>query len=150
MFQHTAARRRLPTDSIMSILDGTFQHTAARRRLHGTVYVLAKQGNVSTHSRAEAAARVRDVQPLFFIFVSTHSRAEAAAKAAWAKVVEFAGFNTQPRGGGCSSVPATNCSTAMFQHTAARRRLQARMAFSSSPSLFQHTAARRRLQVTNC
>ena len=34
--------------------------------------------------------------------VSTHSRAEAAAFASTIKPTKFTGFNTQPRGGGCS------------------------------------------------
>ncbi len=77
-----------------------FQHTAARRRLHITTNKSVGAGNVSTHSRAEAAA-------FNLIF---GARIEHR-------------FNTQPRGGGCSSVPATNCSASLFQHTAARRRL---------------------------
>ena len=38
--------------------------------------------------------------------------------------------------------------TSLFQHTAARRRLQAARAESAIWALFQHTAARRRLQVS--
>ena len=55
---------------------------------------------VSTHSRAEAAA-ILDGNKEKVRVVSTHSRAEAAA----------------------AEVPQTLISQALFQHTAARRRL---------------------------
>ena len=76
-----------------------FQHTAARRRLRGRVLPGLVSRRVSTHSRAEAAAKLplKEQQELA---VSTHSRAEAAA------------------------YPAVYyCRKARFQHTAARRRL---------------------------
>ena len=56
---------------------------------------------VSTHSRAEAAAiwiLANNKREL----VSTHSRAEAAAILLIIKKQEKLGFNTQPRGGGCT------------------------------------------------
>ena len=55
-----------------------FQHTAARRRLLTFNPAISRISQVSTHSRAEAAAFA--VCILFAIYtVSTHSRAEAAA-----------------------------------------------------------------------
>ena len=78
LFQHTAARRRLPKLSSSADNVLMFQHTAARRRLHAKAsYVLAGL-YVSTHSRTEAAARATD-SPAAVIGVSTHSRTEAAA-----------------------------------------------------------------------
>ena len=77
---------------------------------------------VSTHSRAEAAAKA-SFKPMASAKVSTHSRAEAAAASSRA----------------CSSA-------AWFQHTAARRRLQNLEDDSRMFLVFQHTAARRRLQ----
>ena len=56
MFQHTAARRRLPEHGIIDIVDPT----------------------VSTHSRTKAAAGYRRKQFCKFV-VSTHSRTKAAA-----------------------------------------------------------------------
>ena len=57
---------------------------------------------VSTHSRAEAAAEVQQAV-VGYLPVSTHSRAEAAAKISqFCEMLEKNGFNTQPRGGGCS------------------------------------------------
>ena len=77
---------------------------------------------VSTHSRAEAAAGITENQGRI-TRVSTHSRAEAAA---FYKLVNFT-LQT------------------VFQHTAARRRLQDLPRYCAMISPFQHTAARRRL-----
>ncbi len=62
-----------------TVLCCVFQHTAARRRLP----IMALDNvrpirNVSTHSRAEAAA-VPNMDTKYNEGVSTHSRAEAAA-----------------------------------------------------------------------
>ena len=77
-----------------------FQHTAARRRLQRYGVMGRQRAQVSTHSRAEAAAQINPVHIARFLFqhtaarrrlhtdaenaynfaeVSTHSRAEAAA-----------------------------------------------------------------------
>ena len=58
---------------------------------------------VSTHSRAEAAAFVHFVN-LFIHSVSTHSRAEAAAKEFKDYQDGVERFNTQPRRGGCLAI----------------------------------------------
>ena len=58
---------------------GAFQHTAARRRLLRSVILKKAQKWVSTHSRAEAAAKEKQHEPENKK-VSTHSRAEAAAQ----------------------------------------------------------------------
>ena len=101
-FQHTAARRRLPDELALSTTVLVFQHTAARRRLQKIKLGQCKVTEVSTHSRAEAAAEKGRIaqrqyqrfntQPrgggcvllvlvvIFLGYVSTHSRAEAAAK----------------------------------------------------------------------
>ena len=60
--------------------------------------------SVSTHSRAEAAASGK-YDPLRISRVSTHSRAEAAALYQKYRAAEYEGFNTQPRGGGCPTRP---------------------------------------------
>ena len=56
---------------------------------------------VSTHSRAEAAAIAIRKSCQSYV-VSTHSRAEAAATTWQASKSPPSGFNTQPRGGGCT------------------------------------------------
>ena len=58
MFQHTAARRRLRTDFLLSGYIDMFQHTAARRRLSNGIMLLCQTGQVSTHSRPKAAEPV--------------------------------------------------------------------------------------------
>ena len=96
-FQHTAARRRLRRYVWCCCRFNEFQHTAAWRRLLAKDILKGSSINVSTHSRAEAAAE-KAQQSIARIEVSTHSRAKAAA-GAW-----------EP--------------SALFQHTAARRRLR--------------------------
>ena len=58
-----------------------FQHTAARRRLLFQCLPINIFDRVSTHSRAEAAAKYFE-NDKSKIIVSTHSRAEAAASSA--------------------------------------------------------------------
>ena len=123
MFQHTAARRRLPVDiSAVScyLTVSTHSRAEAAAAIHNRFYPLII---VSTHSRAEAAAMAycphdtkllkfqhtaaRRRLPLLILFqiwlsaVSTHSRAEAAAAILGIVKSNKPCFNTQPRGGGC-------------------------------------------------
>ena len=109
--------------SVFRAIVAWFQHTAARRRLPLLGGFLLEVNNVSTHSRAEAAAyrgRLR--------------------------IVLLRSFNTQPRGGGCARDCTTCQAILLFQHTAARRRLPQNMPWNCNCWMFQHTAARRRLQ----
>ena len=78
-----------------------FQHTAARRRLV-----------IATNSYAGAMA------------VSTHSRPKAAGSAPYSAVPCQTCFNTQPPEGGWEIVARFTTPKLMFQHTAARRRLE--------------------------
>ena len=76
-----------------------FQHTAARRRLPVTKNLKPGAYIVSTHSRAEAAALLLTSHALFTAFQHTAARRRlrfpVGAAFTWAR------FNTQPRGGGC-------------------------------------------------
>ena len=99
-FQHTAARRRLLRSIFTIKFYDTFQHTAARRRLPVVELNSASTSTVSTHSRAEAAARRAEAIKCNQV-VSTHSRAEAAAYDRLNYLNRCSCFNTQPRGGGC-------------------------------------------------
>ena len=56
LFQHTAARRRLPDASSSTQSKRWFQHTAARRRLRPHLLFYNCCTSVSTHSRPKAAA----------------------------------------------------------------------------------------------
>ena len=80
--------------------ENKFQHTAARRRLLLNHFYEETGKNVSTHSRAEAAAFNQAESPSYAI-----------------------SFNTQPRGGGCFLIYRLTVPINAFQHTAARRRL---------------------------
>ena len=99
-----------------------FQHTAARRRLVKN-YDLLQQ----------------------YVEVSTHSRPKAAGTAHKAEYQEISGFNTQPPEGGWLILRPYSHNETMFQHTAARRRLENMFGLIKSTTRFQHTAARRRL-----
>ena len=77
--------------------------------------------------------------------VSTHSRPKAAGLPAAVLVRCRLCFNTQPPEGGWSRSGGTQTELRLFQHTAARRRLDMRNAVTARPIWFQHTAARRRL-----
>ena len=122
-----------------------FQHTAARRRLHSAEFNLgSNQPCFNTQPRGggckipinsatvkkwfqHTAARRR--LPFLHdskkqeIEVSTHSRAEAAASKNSFKINHLLSFNTQPRGGGCTTIDQKLFRSWQFQHTAARRRL---------------------------
>ena len=82
LFQHTAAQRRLRLITVFySFPLPLFQHTAAQRRLQDNATRLKQLQAVSTHSRAEAAARKQ----------SNYQSCKCC-------------FNTQPRRGGCSEL----------------------------------------------
>ena len=99
-----------------------FQHTAARRRLPSLAPFALKDVAVSTHSRPKAAAdRYRPAYGR--VLVSTHSRPKAAARRHGCPAVGRHGFNTQPPEGGCRLAGARAGCVVGFQHTAARRRL---------------------------
>ena len=143
-FQHTAARRRLVSLPAATAFPVAFQHTAARRRL---------------------VAHAADVR--LPVFVSTHSRPKAAGPLPHRRMRRPKRFNTQPPEGGWREAEIIRRRDAGFQHTAARRRLDADHAaecavcgFNTQPpeggwlaisceifdtQAFQHTAARRRL-----
>ena len=127
--------------------------------------------DVSTHSRPKAAAFV-DCDQAKAYQVSTHSRPKAAALPLFFSPMLVGCFNTQPPEGGCSSFCTEVVKFALFQHTAARRRLplaifsyrrHQNVSTHSRPKaaaqekrknllkcVFQHTAARRRLPCNVC
>ncbi len=100
-FQHTAARRRLPSGKLRTLSTKWFQHTAARRRLPktGRTFIRATSG-FNTQPRGGGCIKTIIIRQL------------------------NCSFNTQPRGGGCSTNILPHNSPILFQHTAARRRLQ--------------------------
>ena len=137
----------MPTANVR--IFGLFQHTAARRRLGASNGSGQWRIKVSTHSRPKAAGKKYGAFWEGVVTVSTHSRPKAAGKT----------YRFRPS-------PKT-----LFQHTAARRRLdRSALAVSGKYSCFntqppeggwsrfifrravcwrfQHTAARRRLAST--
>ena len=122
MFQHTAARRRLVSFYRRFIFRRVFQHTAARRRLGSNKLKYPLFYLVSTHSRPKAAGYCKNRQQNHNN-VSTHSRPKAAGLRFWQVCAAVCCFNTQPPEGGWSTTPESAVVHAVFQHTAARRRL---------------------------
>ena len=145
LFQHTAARRRLPAHqkTTLQAMPGfntqprgggcktfspgryppfLFQHTAARRRLP-CVNRYFKGDKLFQHTAARRRLLADKLTDALKDTVSTHSRAEAAA----------------------ARVLCHFFALILFQHTAARRRLQITDEFHHFYPVFQHTAARRRL-----
>ena len=121
-FQHTAARRRLPTSALMAARMRSFQHTAARRRLLQFVARPGADGSFNTQPPEGGCGVFRHAASVRR--VSTHSRPKAAALTRLIK----------------------RLTQRLFQHTAARRRLPAGRRLTVPAERFQHTAARRRLR----
>ena len=98
-----------------------FQHTAARRRLGRDTGRLASHHGFNT-------------QPPEGGWLLRQPRGIAGYR-----------FNTQPPEGGWPLANSTTRVPVLFQHTAARRRLEMMIKMALFNAMFQHTAARRRL-----
>ena len=121
-FQHTAARRRLGDRRLGVVSLLWFQHTAARRRL-GFLIVICGMMIGFQHTAAR-----RRLAPVVGVSSPEHC------------------FNTQPPEGGWQYQQLQQQYQQLFQHTAARRRLDCPCAAVLLRFEFQHTAARRRLE----
>ena len=144
MFQHTAARRRLPLllggrshirrgfntqppeggctpDSDFDKVFGVSTHSRPKAAAPPSPFQLGSV-MVSTHSRPKAAALINNGSSQRHK-VSTHSRPKAAALLLGGRAHVRRGFNTQPPEGGCQLLMAKMQMHITFQHTAARRRL---------------------------
>ena len=121
-----------------------FQHTAARRRLPRSC--ASGWGVVGFNTQPPEGGCAANAPGFKAGIVSTHSRPKAAAW--WGGLAPAplpTGFNTQPPEGGCMPGDSVMFVDARFQHTAARRRLPGRVRWYCRSRQFQHTAARRRL-----
>ena len=148
-FQHTAARRRLVFWVYNLVAWFEFQHTAARRRLVGRIFKTADSMTVSTHSRPKAAGTdCRAWRSLYVRCFNTQP-----PEGGWILFILnptwLVSFNTQPPEGGWMTIKLVLKLCLTFQHTAARRRLVAKIRIPFFPHPFQHTAARRRLAGSN-
>ena len=153
-FQHTAARRRLGyiTPFLMVKLGFNTQppeggwnanrrysircnvSTHSRPKAAGRFGTNQRAGQeVSTHSRPKAAGAWSHIRQKL-VMVSTHSRPKAAggSTAKWRFLIIR--FNTQPPEGGWSCSYCITVWIALFQHTAARRRLEAELTTPQRPT----------------
>ena len=112
-----------PIGWLIALLANWFQHTAARRRLVHALFPVNEFNRVSTHSRPKAAGQYAFPKVSFFL-VSTHSRPKAAGAVAPLNKQDSNCFNTQPPEGGWVGMALLSVYVVMFQHTAARRRLE--------------------------
>ena len=123
MFQHTAARRRLPKDGIFT---ATFEV-------------------VSTHSRPKAAANVKSITIRKWSGFNTQPP-EGGCQSEIRGLMMAHDVSTHSRPKAAACVPSVYAiSVFLFQHTAARRRLHHVFVVPDRIVMFQHTAARRRL-----
>ena len=121
-----------------------FQHTAARRRLETQSIHATRDSSVSTHSRPKAAG-IQYASAITSSKVSTHSRPKAAGfKCGVIKPPVWFQHTAARRR--LDHPPNRGYTTLKFQHTAARRRLGMASWSWLISMLFQHTAARRRLE----
>ena len=125
MFQHTAAQRRLLIVTRCRLLCGqSFQHTAARRRLPiVSTYNIGQDGSFNTQPH-EGGCPVIEATSAQLTFVSTHSRTKAAALADpnWLRR-QIVSTHSRTKAAACHN-NSTPKPFSVFQHTAARRRLQ--------------------------
>ena len=100
--------------------------------------------NVSTHSRPKAAANLHRVNTMQYPCFNTQPP-EGGCVGTYQFVAQWGGFNTQPPEGGCLTPILANLKSSVSTHSRPKA-----AAFIGQPfrffRLFQHTAARRRLQ----
>ena len=120
-----------------------FQHTAARRRLRRSMPPNTPCACFNTQP-PEGGCRVGVVGVLGWV-VSTHSRPKAAASCRASDYRNTPCFNTQPPEGGCGWPLSCTGSVTVSTHSRPKA-AELRFLNKSGSRLFQHTAARRRLQ----
>ena len=145
MFQHTAARRRLDAARSRRGLSAAvsthsrpkaagniggpmtlglvFQHTAARRRLAAFRELKNQLVEVSTHSRPKAAGHSSSCRGWPRCCFNTQPP-EGGWLRVTAPLAVLSCFNTQPPEGGWEHAFPNIALCLLFQHTAARRRLE--------------------------
>ena len=101
MFQHTAARRRLPKGVYLwktKLLVSTHSRPKAAA---GDIYRSMKAKDVSTHSRPKAAACVQSLMRLPAPCFNTQPPEGGCIRLWWCAGWQYICFNTQPPEGGC-------------------------------------------------
>ena len=142
LFQHTAARRRLAFSALASASSLKFQHTAARRRL--ACLSFKKTLKKSFNTQPPEGGWTMTLGQVEQVEVSTHSRPKAAV-ARGKELLAKIGVSTHSRPKAAGAYRPERFDNLLFQHTAARRRLDHGRSRLGNHQLFQHTAARRRL-----
>ena len=168
VFQHTAARRRLdPSHTNRCRQNYVSTHSRPKAAGHAQTAKPADnrgfntrppEGGWKTNTRSSRQRKCFNTQPPEGGWlceniaynktyrVSTHSRPKAAGISAWIKWTDDFCFNTQPPEGGWVGILTGHAMDTVFQHTAARRRLDKQYIRQRQyHQKFQHTAARRRL-----
>ena len=103
---------------------------------------------VSTHSRPKAAASGKSGKENKSN-VSTHSRPKAAAVLYCRTTLGQKCFNTQPPEGGCGVTDSpASVGTTVSTHSRPKAAAKYRVSCTIAEAVFQHTAARRRLLPT--
>ena len=121
MFQHTAARRRLLVQCRRYRFADEFQHTAARRRLRPAHF-----------QRVSTSGGFNTQPPEGGCFIRVTPRRQCI------------GFNTQPPEGGCRWQVVASANDAVSTHSRPKAAAWTG-SMATKEALFQHTAARRRL-----
>ena len=144
MFQHTATRRRLRNTHRFLLLSLCFNtqppeggckcgwKMTIKRACFNTQppeggcfpydFYLFERTGVSTHSRAKAAATLRQTLQIGVVCFNTQPP-EGGCMLIRSKTLIWYCFNTQPPEGGCQAGLSQETVDHLFQHTAARRRL---------------------------
>ena len=118
-----------------------FQHTAARRRLPEAGTSSSSRPSVSTHSRTKAAAFF-DTRHVVYHPLFQHTAARRRLRPASRCRLGSDSVSTHSR----TKAAAHNIfNHLLFLKVSARRRLQNKRFVSKTRIMFQHTAARRRL-----
>ena len=139
-FQYTAARRRLEAVKEAGMLGNVSIHSRPKAAEHIMQILTAiMRGNVSIHSRPKAAGDSLKQRYLSWK-VSTHSRPKAAGHEPVAAFIHLE-VSTHSRPKAAGHINVHHGWDVLFQHTAARRRLEYKTGASLAITGFQHTAA---------
>ena len=144
-FQHTAARRRLASDGAGGVYEFEVStHSRPKAAGYGCRHRLPIQ-QVSTHSRPKAAGAANRPKPKLRKTSFNTQPPEGGWFLPIFEILDVAGFNTQPPEGGWFQTEAMKARYEVSTHSRPKA-AGAVPAPHTAPPLFQHTAARRRLE----
>ena len=123
LFQHTAARRRLPKALHASWSVKPSFNTQPREGGCPTAFCLFERGLLGFNTQPREGGCCFSSAVINLTFVSTHSRAKAAAFTNCAAKTAFIRVSTHSRAKAAAKMSVYSILRLPFQHTAARRRL---------------------------